>query len=175
MVQAYLKIVAYDDTDRAITILYGGKRIEYLVGDFYRKLRRDLPEWDDNGWHNHIVANLTRYATDIFIDGKLQSKQEKEPQTMADHKDKPSEEYSFTVIATTAKSVVYNGGRKWFKTADDATEFAGEVFEAEKNNNRGAFDLAIVQCVDIVRPKPTVQLISTFSRNAPKAIDQNQG
>jgi len=175
MSQSPVGISAFDDTDRTITVVFGdGKRVEYFVGDKYWYLRNVLHVWYENGWHNHIVSKLTEAATEIYIDGKRQHKQDKEPTTMVDFKDKPSEEYSYTVIATTAKSVSYSGGRKWFKTPEDATGFAGEVFEEEKNSNRGSFDLAIVQCIDVVRPKPTVQLISTFNRNLPKAINANK-
>jgi hypothetical protein len=80
-----------------------------------------------------------------------------------DHKATPNAEYRFTVIAPTAKGLIYNGQRRWFKSKKDALEFCCEVFESEKSNSKSSFDLAIVECVDVVRPKPQVEMISTWS------------
>lgn len=94
---------------------------------------------------------------------------------MAECKNIPSKEYSFTVIATTAKGLTYNGDRKWFKTRDDATIFAGEIFEREKNSGQGSFELAIVQCVDVVRPKPQVQMVSSWDSNIAQIEQEPKG
>lgn len=168
MVQTTLRVVSWDYTDRTVTLAFpNGKRVEYFLSGAYERIVRALPNWIDNGWYNHAVSKITEVSTAIYVDGIRQPESFKETIMSADYKNVPSEEYSFTVIATTARSVTYNGGRKWFKTQEDATEFAGEVYEGEAKQN---FELAIVQCVDVVRPKPKTMLMSTFKRSEPKTL-----
>jgi hypothetical protein len=166
--QVPIKIVSSDHLDKSITLLVGNRRIEFLLKDYkYETICSYASTWQENGWTNYLLAKVVEGSHAIYIEGKRASRQqEKEIKTMVDFRKLPSEEFSFTVIATEARSVTYNSGRKWFKTVDDAKTFAGEVFELEKNERKSAFDLAIVQCVDVVRPKPQIELVSSFKKTA---------
>lgn len=169
MAQNPVVIVATDNLEKSITVAIGGVRVEYFLGDRYRKTHQELEYWLSNGWDNYAVSNLTRRAHFIYNGcSHSQVPQEKGSSLVSDFQSKPSEEYSWTVIATTAKSLTYQSGRKWFKTDEDARTFAGEVFELEKNQ-RISFDLAIVQCMDVVKPKPQVELVSTFKKSEPSS------
>jgi len=174
--QTPVDLVATDNQDRSITLAFpGGKRVEYVVGDRYESLSKAAIKWAQDGWYNHIVSQLTQAAREIYVEGlhsdrrhlpdwaSPQRKKTKEIDTVTDSKDKPSLEYPYTVIAPTAKGLSYNGQRKWFKDQESATVFCGEVFEAE---GKGSFELAIVKCVDVVRPKPTIQLMSSWEQPA---------
>lgn len=79
---------------------------------------------------------------------------------MSDSARLPSKEYSWTIIAPQAKGITYTGGRQWFKTKEDAVTFAGTIFEGEVKKT---FDLCVVQCIDVVSPKPQIELLSKWS------------
>lgn len=166
--QVPVRVISYDQNEKTITAYVGRdrRRFEFLLKDStFWSVWRSYEAWELNGWTNYLLTRLCEGATAIYIEGKRATrKQEKEIKTMVDFRKTPSEEYSFTVIATEARSVTYNAGRKWFKTSDDAKTFAGEVFELEKNERKAVFDLAIVQCVDVVRPKPQIELVSSFKK-----------
>lgn len=75
----------------------------------------------------------------------------------------PSAEYPYTLIATTARSVTYRNDRSWFKTADDARMHAQSIYDLNKNES---FELAVVKCEDVIRPKPRTEIISTWNKSA---------
>ncbi len=71
----------------------------------------------------------------------------------------PSKDNRFTVITTKATTLIYTGGRKWFSSIEEAKNHAVQVFEQEKNSGK-TFELAIVQVVEVVKPKPQIELES---------------
>lgn len=183
MAQTHVSHVATDNLEGSVTLLIGSNRVEFFLRNDFKSERvcSLLHTWLNNGWHNMVVAQLAECSCEIQVLGTTlgnlgdilsptkSKKRRKGDTAVTDFRTTPSAEYPWTVIATTAKSLSYNGERRWFRTQGDATEFAGEVFEQERNQ-RGNFDLAIVQCQDVVRPKPQVQMISTFTRSEPKIL-----
>jgi hypothetical protein len=172
MAQVNVSLVATDNQEKSITLLVGQKRIEYFLGGRFYDIAENIRNWLSNDWNNYVVSRCTECAEQIEVESrgfggilpqkpKSRRKKAEDQIVMTDHKNVPSAEYPFTVIAATAKGVSWDRQREYFKTVDEAIQQAGEVFEANKGGN---FELAIVQVVDVVRPKPTVQLMSTFKQ-----------
>lgn len=171
MSQAPVQLISTDDLDLSITLSVRGIRVEYLLGPYYYSAVSEVRQWLSNGWNNHAVAQLTWRASRIITHGRQLSdldnppwqsrvKRGKKMSTSIDHRTGPSKEYSFGVIAPTARNgLTYNGQRLWFKTMEDAKLFASEIFEGADKKN---FELCIVQCIDIVSVKPTIELSSRW-------------
>lgn len=82
--------------------------------------------------------------------------------TAIDAQKTPSAEYPYTLIATTAKNVSYRNDRSWFKTAEAAMAHAQEIYDMNKD---ATFELAVVKCEDVVKPKPRTEIISTWKKS----------
>lgn len=154
-------LISTNDLDHSVTLLVEGKRVEYFIGDSYTLKLHKIRSWLLSGWTNYVVAMCTRWSENIHhVDASAPSKRRAKMSTTIDHSKTPSKEYSFGVIAPTARNgTIYNGERLWFKTAEDAKSFAAEIFEGADKKN---FDLCIIQCLDIVSVKPTVELSSRW-------------
>lgn len=162
MSQLNVALVATDDLEHSVTLSIEGRRIEYFLGDRYHYATEHIRKWLIAGWHNYAVSRTSHWASVIEVVGENEVKQRKKNMsTSIDSQKTPSKEYSFTVIApqTIRNGLSYDGQRHWFKTAEDAKQFAADIFEgAEKKN----FELCIVQCLDIVAPKPQIELSSRW-------------
>lgn len=178
MPQVNVQVVATDNEARSITLLVGRTRQEYFLGDRYEHLLGNIRSWLDQNWNNYVVAKCVEAASEITrpaqayvpwdtrslrlsARGQERKRQKEEIDSVVkNYKTEPVKgEFEFTVIAPHAKSgIVYNGERRWFANKDDATVFCGEIFEGEAKN----FELAIVQVVDVLRPKPKTILISSW-------------
>lgn len=156
-----VKLVSTNNQDRSVTLLVEGKRIEYFLGDKYHFKVKAIGNWLDSSWNNYVVANLTHWAEQILVEGQsFQKKDWSKMSTSIEHQKTPSKEFSFTVIAPIAKTMHYAEERKWFKTEEDALQYAASIYD--NCGERKSFDLCIVQCKDIVAPKPQVELTSRW-------------
>lgn len=165
MANIRVDLVGTNNHDCSVTLLVEGKRIEYFIGDRFHTHMRQIRRWLDSGWTNYLLSNCNSWANQIVIvdDGHIHVRK-KAMTTSIDHSKNPSKEYSFGVIAPTAKNgTIYNGERLWFKTPDDAKAFAAEIFEGADKKN---FDLCIIECLDIVSVKPTIELNSRWKNTA---------
>lgn len=177
MAQTSVQLISCTKGDNCITLLVGGRRTEYYFDDpgVFSFLSGYIRVWQESGWTNYMVARLTEKASEIRIPDFQRSLEqqhttppwakEERSSIVSNYRKEPSEEYSWTIIATEAQGITYNGGRRWFASQEDAKAFAAEIFELEKNK-RTSFDLAVVQCIDVVRPKPQVELISSFKKES---------
>lgn len=91
---------------------------------------------------------------------KVLHDQQEEEMSNTDFQNIPSRQYSWTVIAARAQSFHYHQERRWYKTAADAKENAALVI----GNSNNDVELCIVQCHDVFKKKPRIELVSTFSK-----------
>jgi hypothetical protein len=163
--QVAVSLVGTNNLDRTISILVGNTQVEYFVGDRYPFFLNSIRGWLADGWYNYVIAQLTKYAhhaeyATSETNFNLKKERKKKVSTSIAHQTVPSKEFSFTIIAPTAKSITYNDDRLWFKTSEDARAFAASIYEG---NTKKGFELAIVQCMDVVAPKPQIELTSRWA------------
>lgn len=151
-------------TTDSITIGFGPNRIEYFYDDtrIARHKGVQIRKALVNGWYNFAISILTYGAAEIRVNGnRSNSKEVFHMATAIDAQKTPSPEYPYTLIATTARSVTYRNDRSWFKSEDAAREHAQEIYDQNKNEN---FELAVVKCEDVIKPKPRTEIISTWKK-----------
>lgn len=164
MAQFAVHLVATDDLDYSITISVNGKRIEYLLGYRYQRLKYEVAVAIRNGWNNQAVAIVTEAAREIYVEGKRQKKEVKMSITSGIETSKiPSKDFPFTIIAVEAKSLHYNHERVWLKTEDDAKKVCQRIF-SDIPKDKPKFQLAIVQWEQLVEPEATEIPLSVTSR-----------
>lgn len=151
-------------SDGCITLVVEAKRVSYYIPlHIFRHVYLQANSMLERGWNNYCIAYLTLKAEEIRIDGKRPSERQDQMSTAIDAQKTPSLEYPYTLIATTAKSVHYRNDRSWFKTEDAARAHAQEIYDINKNET---FELAVVNCVDVVKPKPRTEIISTWKKSS---------
>lgn len=164
MGRSHVQLISTDNQENSITISVDGVRIEYFLGDRYHHTLLEVKDWLNAGWTNYVVSQLTRRAREIRTSASFTSppfaNRKANMSTSIDNQKTPSKEYSWTVIAPTARNgLTYQGQRLWFKAEEDARKFAADIFEGADKKN---FDLCIVECKDVVSVKPQVELSSRW-------------
>lgn len=188
MAQMPIVVVATDNMDRSITIAtVGGKRIEYFVGDRYEWLRNSLETWIENEWYNYSVAQLTRYASQIFAGGQRQIRvyegavtgrwsappwacpfevleRQQEAEDMAIRTNAMGAQFQSTPSKKFPFTVIATQAQTlhYHKPRKWFKTEAEAKADAAEVIARSDIELAIVKCVDVVKRKVSTPLTSTF-------------
>lgn len=175
MPQICARLSSHSAQENSITLVVGGKYVEYIVSDNFPYHLGKIRYFLEQEWTNYAVAWATKHSKEIYlitpgrarfhlnqVSVNIQNYSEEAINVgTTDYSKTPSAEYPFTVVAPKAQGITYRGERQWFKTADDARIFAQSVYDGEPSKN---FELCIVKCEDVVKPKPKTELISTWSK-----------
>ncbi len=172
--QQKVMLVSTDNLDKTITVLIGGRRIEFfLKPDCYLTVGSYVRKWIEDGWYNHVISQLIQKSDRVLINGissppwAIQQAKEKivarnfpKPQNTTSA---PDEDHRFTLIAPEAQNgLIYQGQRIWHTSAEAAVEYSKQLYNANKD---AVFELVVVQAIESVQPKPQVELLSrTFGK-----------
>lgn len=164
--QPNVQLVGCDHTDRTITVLVENTRMEFFLRpDLYHRAWLDTKNYIDSKWFNQTLANLLLKSHAVCIPSTFQAQMETTMSKPPGSNSRPNDEFPWTLIAPEAmKGLFYQGERVWWKTEDAAKEYAAEIFE--KNKDRQAFELAVVNYTLILKPKPQIEMSETRRQEA---------
>lgn len=184
MAQFNISLVSTNDLSRELEVSdQQGRRFTLAYGANYESVRDRVSNSIRKGWTNQAWAMLMSYdpIDVVVLKHRQKSKQGQNnwipatPSVMKlieawdiersinmDYRKEPNEEYRWTAIAarTVNDSLNYKE-RHWFKTKEEVEEFIAPIFEANKGRQ---VQLVIVEAVDLVKPKPQVETITTNLR-----------
>lgn len=176
MTQTPITLVASDNLDYTITVIVGGRRVEFFIKpDRHPRTIQDVKEWIKLGWYNHCVKYLVIRSNTIVIEDETfkpedvsiknhQVKFKRRGNTMGIPKphnttSHPDADHQFTLIAPEAnRGIVYQGIRIWHDSQESAREYGKQIFQANKD---AQFSLVIVQAIEEFKPKVEIELSST--------------
>lgn len=157
--QPHVQHVSTNYSDKTVTLLVGDLRIEYFLHpDLFLQAIRSMDYSVRMGWSNQAVTNLLIHSTNVKVlrthPPPFQQELTMKPPGSSN---RPSDDFPWTLIAPEAmKGLFYQGERVWWPTESDAKEYAAEIFE--KNKDKQAFELAVVNYTLLLKPKPQIEM-----------------
>lgn len=157
-----IRVISTDNYSREIVVAdLRGRRLHFAYGEEYEQVCREVNRSARQGWCNQAWAILCSSNPEEVIvrEGTKASfgRKEREQVMDGDYRKEPNAEYRWTAIAArTVRDSLNYKERRWFKTKEEVQEFIGPIFEANKGSQ---VQLVIVEAVDLVKPKPSVETI----------------